>query len=197
MVNADEPEKLDIAFCQIAERLGLPEEASSKDHDISRQLVRKWLANPKRMSLNENEENDPFTNCSEHATWVLVLDKADDPYLLQDYWPHGGKGSVLITSRDRKIRADLFIGAAGIDLNSFTPDEAVGFLRRLAQRESDQASEQTLHEIVERLDCFLFAIASKAGVIWHRSLTLQEFLDLYNKESFNCKAPQLNFRTTS
>ena len=184
MVNADDTEKLAIAFCQIAERLGLLEEASSKDHDISKQLVMKWFANPRKALANQSDENDPFTQSSEHATWLLVFDNADDPHFLEKFWPSGGKGSVLVTSRDPKIRASLFIGvgAAGIDLKSFTSDEAVGLLKRLAQRESDKASEQTLREIVEHLDYFPFAINSMAGVIWQRSLTLEEFLDLYSKE---------------
>ncbi len=196
IVNADKPEKLAIAFCQIAERLGLLEKASSEDPDISKQLVMEWFANPKKALANQSDGNDPFTQSSEHATWLLVFDNADDPHVLQKFWPSGGKGSVLVTSRDPNIRANSFTGAgaAGIDLKSFTSDEAVGLLKRLVQRRSDQALEHSLRDFVERLDYFPFAISSMAGVIWQRGLTLEEIPDLYSKEDALAKFLNTTFR---
>ena len=58
--------------------------------------------------------------------WLLVLDNADEPNILQPFLPTGGRGSIVITSRQHDLPG---LGVASpIRLDVMTPEESVAFL---------------------------------------------------------------------
>ena len=92
-VHADTTKKIENDFVEIARKLtpGDPEES---DPVAARDHAKGWLSNPKKVV---NADSDLLVQTD--ASWSLILDNADDPSLLADYWPSLLTGSVLVTSR--------------------------------------------------------------------------------------------------
>lgn len=84
---------------------------SEKNIVVSRELARGWLVNPMKVL---NQETDIIGQVE--ANWLLILDNADKPDILQDYWPISGSGSILITSKDPLLKSSLATTILGIDV---------------------------------------------------------------------------------
>src|SRR5206468_3930247 len=69
--------------------------------------------------------------------WLLVYDDAQDPRELARYWPRGGAGHVLVTSRNPAWGAL----ATPYEVRVFPRDEAVSFLREHAPDHDVDAAE--------------------------------------------------------
>ena len=171
-LQADKPEKLANGFSQIAIHLGLETMETPEDPVASREVVKAWLADPSRM--------DPFDD--RLASWLLVFDNADDPEILHDFLPRDGQGCILITSRDPLVRTNIYFGDSGINLGALESAEAAALLRKLTQYGNNVDAEKLSRKIVDRLDCFPLAIVQMAGIIQRQSLSLADFLELYNEE---------------
>jgi hypothetical protein len=183
-LQADEVEKLESGFSQIALQLGLEIKERSDDPLVIKNLVKAWLAEP--LQPNSLFETNKL------AKWLLIFDGADNPDQLHDFWPQDGRGSVLITSRDPFARTNFHFGEIGIELGRLPVDDAASLLRKLIQREElDSVSEQLSVDIAHKLDCFPLAILQMAGVIRRRNLSLTEFLDIYNQEVERAELHQL------
>ena len=78
------------------------------DHPLKtltgRELVKAWLAS--------------------QGNWILVLDNYDDAQInIRNILPSRAAGSVIITTRDRRVVGNL--ANSGIELNELSSDEAV------------------------------------------------------------------------
>lgn len=175
-LQADDPQKLEMGFVQIALQLGLQAKDSLNDAAATRDIVKSWLADP----LKWYSQNDV-----KQVKWLLVFDNADNPdsIMNHDLWPREGNGSILVTSRDPMSRSKTFFGDAGVDLDTLPIGEAATLLRSLSNRESEPNSRTSSMEIARNLDCFPLAVVQMAGIIQRRNLTLSDFLDLYNQET--------------
>ena len=168
-LQADTSEKLAAGFSKVALLLGLERNEGLADPVASRELVKGWLAQP----IGHAE--------AKQARWLLIFDNADKPDLLHDFWPQDGQGSVLITSRDPLTKTQ-FYGKTGIDLENLSVEEAKMLLRKLTHTSTDAEAEPLCAEIVMKLNCFPLAIVQMSGVMWRRSLSLEEFLEIYSEE---------------
>jgi hypothetical protein len=172
--NSSSESKLQSDFTAISIQLGLETLDVAKDATASRELVKSWLAEPMVNIL----EGDPFQ--TRKAKWLLIFDNADDINVLRDFWPHGGIGSVLLTSRDALVIGDYYFNYVGMTLEPFTSDEAVGLLEHLTQQRGHSDVAQL---IVDRFDRFPLAVSQMAGYIRRRSLSLAEFWDICNQKN--------------
>jgi hypothetical protein len=75
---ADGIAKLDHHYQQISLALALEDQSECKSQVISRELVKRWLSNPQTHLSGTGELVNPGQTSSE-ATWLLILDNADDP----------------------------------------------------------------------------------------------------------------------
>jgi hypothetical protein len=123
---------------------------------VSRDLAKGWLANPKKLI---DERSDTVGKAE--ATWLIILDNADQPDLLEDLMPIFGSGSLLMTSRDPLAKTTFSVDPVGIDLEPFEASEAATYLRGLV---SSGSHEEAL-QIVRRLGCLPMALSQMAGVI--------------------------------
>lgn len=177
-VYADQAEKLAEGFSHIAVAMGLVPEntADAKDQILTRELVRGWLANP-RKTYQDLDKSMP-----ESAAWLLVFDNVDDPDLLTEFWPPDGPGCVLVTSRDPLTKKNGFSTITGIDLEPFTYKEGAELLLRLTGRETHSGDKSSSVDVAEHLGGFPLAITQMAGVITRLDLTFAEFLRTYDEE---------------
>ncbi|KAL8792441.1 MAG: hypothetical protein Q9195_004974 [Heterodermia aff. obscurata] len=179
-ICADSHSKIAESFSLISTKLGLSDQSVLENRTISRRSVMQWLSNPSRDAnwrLDVKREADAVGM----ANWLIIFDNADDLSILRDYWPVGGRGAILITSRDPLAKTYLYSGV-GVDLEPFSPTDGGRLLQRLSRQDN---SEEVLEEAVElcnRLGGFPLAIARAAAIILRRDLTVKEFLRMYDEE---------------
>ncbi|HET8657954.1 MAG TPA: FxSxx-COOH system tetratricopeptide repeat protein [Micromonosporaceae bacterium] len=81
------------------------------------------------------------TGDTPYQNWLLVFDNAEDPAEVKTYFPTGGAGKILITSRNPEWTQV----ARSLEVNVFTRTESTTFLIRrtpeLTEAEADQLAE--------------------------------------------------------
>lgn len=112
------------------------------------------------------------------------MDNADDPRLdLQQYYPPGARGHVLITTRNPDVRIHATCGShefIGLD----NEDDAVSLLRKLVEpphEVRDSFSEEYARQVVMALGLLPLAIAQAGSAIRYGLCRMEEFLDVFEK----------------
>jgi hypothetical protein len=160
-VDAAEPSQLASSYAKIAQALKIQPQEQAEDLVANREIAKTWFANA----------TDP---------WLLVFDNADNLNLLADYWPQGGAGSILVTSRDPFAKAFRSFTMPGIDLEPFPDSDASEFVRKVTGCGRSDAENQASLDMARELGCLPLAIVQMAGVIRRRSWSLQQFLENYH-----------------
>jgi hypothetical protein len=176
-VGADEKLKLAEEYNKIAAKLQLIKDWKDADRVVSRSVVLEWLSEPNKAPEDPSAATD--THETDQATWLLVLDNADDLELIQDYLPINGKGSVLITSRDPVART---IFRAGMELPPFNAEEAASFLEAQTYPIETPDDQRYCDELVQRLGRLPLALSQIGGIMTRKDLSFKEIYDEYEKE---------------
>jgi tetratricopeptide (TPR) repeat protein len=170
-VPAINRETFEIAYREIGTRLRIPGIASN-NADV-KQLVKN--------SLNSDDFGD----------WLMVIDNADDPGVLldstnddpragrlYDYLPHSDRGSILFTTRSRKV-AERLTQSNILELKDMTKAEAK---QLMAQRISDKAllEEDATGELLELLTYLPLAIVQAAAFINSNQVSMSDYVSLFN-----------------
>jgi hypothetical protein len=182
-VHADEPSKLANDVNRIAIKLGLVSEdsAESRDHHLTRDLVKAWLMNPLK--------NYETPETSAKATWLLIFDHIMVPEIVNDYWPIGGStGSILITSR--KPMPWSVSRYSSLALDPFSAEEAAAFLRKLTHKDSSEQEHGRL--ISSRVDGFPHELTLLARIIIRGEFSFAGFLEAYDQKQSQKAVLKLN-----
>lgn len=190
-VRADAVAKLNEAYSDIASKLGLEDPSESRSHVVSRELLKGWLSKPWKANPKTDDAFDSAAPNFVEATWLVVFDNADDPYILTDYWPSGA-GSILITSRDPLAKNLFSTQPSGLDLEPFSDDEGSALLTKLTQAAGVEEDMAAKH-INERLGGLPLAISQMASVIQRQYLSLAEFLEIYEDRSEHAQLHGMKF----
>lgn len=177
-VNADESSKLLQSFHSIAISLGLvlADSLDSRDQTLTRDLVLGWLAKP----LKSYKQSDDSGGVE--ATWLLIFDNADNPEVLNNFWPIDSSGSVLITSRDPLARSYLYSQGGGMLLPPLQPQEATKFFLDMTGRSNEPSEQDSGDAAAKVLGGIPLAISQMAAFIARRDLSFSEFLKLYEAD---------------
>nr|POE47093.1 hypothetical protein CFP56_00425 [Quercus suber] len=152
-VQADGEESLYQSYGQIAIVLGLidADSVEAKDKHFTRDVVLAWLARPVKQYKQEEEP-------VEKARWLLIFDGVDDPELLDNFWPRGSSGSVLVTSREPLAELQFYSTESGLTLNPFDIEDTKKYLLRITGRGNDEdekimskLSRRSLADLIRRL----------------------------------------------
>lgn len=127
---------------------------------------------------------EPFQNFTKKEgklmRWLLVIDNADNPDDVLDFWPYDGQGSIVITSRNRGAMTQNYFGECGAELPVLSADDAVELLKRLlARNRRPNELPDVLRQAVTKLGCWPLAIAQMAGIMHREKLSLSKFLEIY------------------
>lgn len=178
-VNADSKEKLRLGFSDIARELGIGGRSEESFDPISASEAAKgWLAKPVQVL---DQAQDVVTLLE--ARWLLILDNADDPKILEDYWPCLEAGSVLITSRRSK---DAFIrdtGARKMEVKELEPllvEEGAELVQSWTRCRGEHQLGRSL-KISHLLGGIPLALLQCAHLISAEDLTFSDFLAWHNK----------------
>jgi tetratricopeptide (TPR) repeat protein len=145
-------------FAEMAEKLGLLE-AVSQDQGVAADAARRWLA--------ENEG------------WLLILDNADTPSLLEPYLRDASRGHVLITSRAQNF------AVLNLDSERLAPPpagEARDFLLKRTRRQNAGAAERdAATRLAAELGNLPLALEQAAAYISTREVSFADYLASYRR----------------
>jgi tetratricopeptide (TPR) repeat protein len=109
-----------------------------------------------------------------HDNWLLVFDNAEDPRTVREYFPQGGRGRVLVTSRN----AQWANVARSLEVDVFTREESKELLRRRGPELSDDDADG----LAEALGDLPLAIEQAATWLAETGMSAAEYLRLFNEK---------------
>jgi tetratricopeptide (TPR) repeat protein len=136
-VDATNQETLELSFQEI----GLDEVAKRDGVDGSTESVKHWLSRARK-------------------EWLLILDNADgDSAILDDYIPNGGRGNILISSRNPSLLHRIKRDAA-MEVGALERDNAKLLLGKIMHLDDMTMKDEDLRlgSIVDELYCIALAI---------------------------------------
>jgi tetratricopeptide (TPR) repeat protein len=104
-----------------------------------------------------------------HGRWLLIFDNAEHPRDVRPYWPAGGRGHVLVTSRN-----PAWTGlAASVEVDVLPRAESVAFLGRRLGRD-----EPGFDRLAEALGDLPLALEQAAAYLEETDTAVGDYLDL-------------------
>ncbi|MCJ1317976.1 hypothetical protein MMC15_003303 [Xylographa vitiligo] len=165
-ISAKSESEVDAQFRQVEKRL------SHSDFSCA-ETAQSWMFSP------------------DHKDWLLILDDFSCTHVgLRHFLPTEAAGSVLITTRDRRILGS--IANFSIDLSSMNNMEAESLFLRIRGLQSDSSWKHppshpeylALQQIVRELHCFPLAIDQAVAFIRENSpMTFHEYLGFLKPRS--------------
>ena len=122
-----------------------------------------------------------LSNCSK--PWLLVIDNADDPDMdVSNYFPAGGKGHILVTTRNPG--AVVHATAGTFRFREMDPEEAITLLLKSAQSPNqlehvDPESRKLAQGIALELGYLALALTQAGATIRRNIYTLERYLHYY------------------
>ncbi|KAL2844078.1 hypothetical protein BJY01DRAFT_248323 [Aspergillus pseudoustus] len=120
--------------------------------------------------------------------WLIILDNADDhdllygPSRLIDILPRSENGSILMTTRDKKVGFD-FAGASRLfRLQRLDCDQAQELLRSKVDDEIE-SNVDSCEKLCEELEGIPLAIVQASAFMHQNSITAEEYLEHYQQSS--------------
>jgi hypothetical protein len=134
------------------------------------------------LGLEQNVESFQREMTNTAHTWLLVFDNADDPNVsLTRYFPAGGRGDVIITSRNPDCQQYSTVGHE--EIGRMARDEAHSLLSKTAYGES-QVTEDIATDIgrlVDALGCLALAVVQAGAYIQKTKYSPAEYLLIYDR----------------
>jgi hypothetical protein len=165
-LSARDITKLWTAYDQIAGELPLRTKSGVRDMIASRNLVRDWLSDSSRPAL-------PGAPMRTRVRWLLVFDNVEETDMLQEFWPLGGSGHILLTSRHPLTTTANFFGQLGVRIEPLDRGLAVRFLKQMTK--GNLRPDQTLRaaQLAETLGGLPLALVSVSHLINEGYLTFE------------------------
>ncbi|KAF7868847.1 uncharacterized protein EAF02_009583 [Botrytis sinoallii] len=141
-------------------------------------------------SLGENAQKASSLEAGMHwlsnqsTSWLLVLDNADDPEMdLSRFFPAGGNGHILVTTRNPGVRIHNTVGY--LKFQGMDPEEAITLLLKLAYPEKEPKfplapqNRQMAEGIASELGYLALALTHAGATIRQNIFTLERYLKYY------------------
>ncbi len=153
-IPAERPGQIGQALVELAQRLGL---GTSAEANIAGPAVREAL-----------REGRPYSR------WLLIFDNADSPERVRDYFPTGGSGTILVTSRNRRWS----VVGPSLEVDVFTREESKELLRRSSAYGEDLADAEA-DRLAEALGDLPLALEQAAAWRAETGMPVSEYLRLF------------------
>ncbi|MFI6803574.1 FxSxx-COOH system tetratricopeptide repeat protein [Streptomyces luteogriseus] len=164
-IPAEQPAQIRAAFVDLAQRLRLPTTAEAN------------TAVP--AVLEALRLGKPYHN------WLLVFDNAESPETVTPFFPRGGTGRILVTSRN----GQWVNMARTIEVDVFAREESIELLRRRGPGLTDDKANQ----LSEALGDLPLAIEQAAVWLTETGMPAEEYLELFEgkREEFVSRRSEL------
>ncbi|MFJ3336891.1 FxSxx-COOH system tetratricopeptide repeat protein [Streptomyces sp. NPDC086766] len=153
-IPSERPGQIGQALVELAQRLGL---VTTTEANIAGPAVREAL-----------REGRPY------ARWLLIFDNADNPEQVRHYFPQGGNGTILVTSRNRRWGQ---VGGS-LEVDVFTREESKELLRRSGPPLSDAEADR----LAEALGDLPLALEQAAAWRAETGMPASEYLRLFENK---------------
>ncbi|GLI00172.1 FxSxx-COOH system tetratricopeptide repeat protein [Phytohabitans aurantiacus] len=141
------------AMVELAQRLGLPVGAEANAVPAVREALRL---------------GQPLGN------WLLIFDNADNPEAVRQYFPMGGPGHILVTSRNPQWASV----ARSVEVTVFRREESVALLTR----RTPELKHADANALAEALGDLPLAIEQAAAWLAETGMPAREYLDLFQEK---------------
>ncbi len=148
----------------------------------SADLATDYLKFAKKLELVSRQEGDVEKAreaicgwLSLEKRWLLVLDNADDPKILEPYLPGRSNGHILVTSRASTVPGF----ASPLALEVMLPDEAVKFLR--GRRRPAPSEEHLVAALANELGYLPLALEQAAAYLVETPVSYEEYLEAWRQ----------------
>jgi hypothetical protein len=156
---AETKESLISDFVMIAKVLNLPE-ANAPEQNFIVTAVKHWL-----------DRNDG---------WLLILDNADDPAVVEDFLPQNLRGHLLLTSRAQVF--DVLGILNPIELEEMTPSNARDFLiARTGRHDLNSSEHEAIESLAQELDYLPLALEQAGAYVKELRSSFADYLASYRK----------------
>jgi hypothetical protein len=132
-INAETNLKLAESFGAQAIALGLGNGDSPEQHDQWREIFKRWLLDcgrtglcPHRPASRVVKVDNGLDTTGESIPWLMIFDNVEDVAMLEQYWPKGALGSIILTTRN-PIVAKAY-APCYLEVPLFTRKESEAFL---------------------------------------------------------------------
>ncbi|MFH0519224.1 FxSxx-COOH system tetratricopeptide repeat protein [Streptomyces sp. M41] len=153
-IPAERPGQIGQALVELAQRLGL---VSSAEANIAGPALREAL-----------REGRPYSR------WLLIFDNADSPERVREYFPTGGSGTILVTSRNRRWS----VVGPSLEVDVFTREESKELLRRSGPI-GDDLEDADADRLAEALGDLPLALEQAAAWRAETGMPVSEYLRLF------------------
>ncbi len=166
-VHAGNAERLKKSYFDIVRKVAMPGCDAPQTNVL--QLVKDWL---------EGEES---------GRWLLVIDNADNMEMLYgpqssdlaSYFPRSNNGSILMTTRYRKVGIKFATAKNTISIPVLSPDESHQFLESRLGHEVREDNNR--RELAEELGNIPLALVQAASFITENQISAERYLQLYGE----------------
>ncbi|WP_159072272.1 FxSxx-COOH system tetratricopeptide repeat protein [Streptomyces sp. CMB-StM0423] len=150
-IPAGQPAQIRAGYVDLAQRLRLPTGAEAN------------TAIP--AVLEALRLGEPYRN------WLLVFDNAENPESVLPFFPQGGTGRILVTSRN----GQWVNMARTIEVDVFARDESVALLRRRGPELTDRQADHLSEELGD------LPLAIEQAAVWlaETGMPAEEYLELF------------------
>lgn len=175
-VHASSSARFEESYRQIAQQVHIENWADPKTNVLK--MVYVWLSNENNghwAMIVDNADNEEVMFGSPSDETMLSNDRA-----LSDYLPSPIHGSILITSRSRKVAEGLIEYAEDIiDVGPMMNEDAIVLLRKKLRRSRQAVGQDQLIRLVQELDFMPLAITQAAAYINQLAprMTVSQYLD--------------------
>ncbi|KUJ68393.1 ATP/GTP-binding protein [Streptomyces albus subsp. albus] len=153
-IAAERDEQIRTALVELAESMGLQ---AGRESNIAVPRV-----------LNALRTGRPYKD------WLLVFDNAEDLETVRQYFPSGGPGRILVTSRN----AQWSRAARTVEVDVFEREESIELLRR---RGPELPHEQA-NRVAQTLGDLPLAIEQAAAWLTETGMPVDEYLQVFEDE---------------
>ncbi|OIW23392.1 TPR-like protein [Coniochaeta ligniaria NRRL 30616] len=179
------------------------------DNAISIGQSSREVAQGLELSGNEDETKDSAAAMRKIKNWLkttettclVIYDNADDLTALRTAWPGTMKGSVLITTQNISV-ATSKLATQRVQVEPVTDEDGRKMLLKAVELDDDEVTPEHAEHALAISRAFgglPLALTQIGGFINERSLALEDFLSLYEKQSTKIdarKAPDSDYEYT-
>lgn len=185
-IKADETNRLSQQFEKLALKFGLVREADKPSLEECREGLKAWFKSPHGLWVDGRSGQPILTDSTPpQLKWLLVFDNVERWATLDPFWPYGGRGSVLITSRNPDILPQLAGIASTLELRNLPVEEAGNLLKYYAGFDEDDTIEvqKAAREVAGRLEGLPLAVVQVGSNIKECHSSIAGFSRVHPRQS--------------
>ncbi|KAL3475349.1 hypothetical protein BJX99DRAFT_247569 [Aspergillus californicus] len=141
------------------------------------------IAKMGKVEPNQNAAMHWLSNRKER--WLLLIDNADDPGIrIQEYFPKGDRGYIIITTRNPEHKIHGNVGPNFFEFHGMEEDDSSALLLRRARLAEpwDDDSSSRASKIARKLGFLALALIQAGAAIGEGSCTLTNYLTFYDEQ---------------